>query len=144
MGCQLSIQSCTQAIEAMGPILFDFPRSMFREKRLLLEEIPEEQWEFYQENADNLANLQLLQGLPNQEKSDKAFEEWLMGQSDTPEGLEQYRRLHLIPNVDLSFDNFDTFIRAREQLIFKRLTDILGPQLDASVEIPAEAVRKEQ
>jgi hypothetical protein len=100
----------------------------------LLEGIPEEQWEFYQENADNLANLQLLQGLPNQEKSDQAFEEWLLGQSDTPEDLDHYRRLHLIPDVKLSFDNFDVFIRAREQLILDRLTDLLGPQLKSGVE----------
>lgn len=117
-----------------------FPKSMFREKNLLLEGIPEEQWEFYQENADNLANLQLLQGLPNQEKSDQAFEEWLLGQSDTPEDLDHYRRLHLIPDVKLSFDNFDVFIRAREQLILDRLTDLLGPQLKSGVESPVGLV----
>jgi hypothetical protein len=117
-----------------------FPRSMFRDKELLLQGIPEEQWEFYQENADNLANLQLLQGLPNQEKSDQAFEEWLMGQSDTPEDLEVYRRLHLIPDVDLAFGNFDTFIRAREQLILQRLADLLGSRLETGVESQLEAV----
>lgn len=120
-----------------------FPKSMFREKNLLLEGIPEEQWEFYQENADNLANLQLLQGLPNQEKSDQAFEEWLLGQSDTPEDLDHYRRLHLIPDVKLSFDNFDVFIRAREQLIMGRLTDLLGPQLKSGVESPVGVVTRD-
>jgi hypothetical protein len=115
-----------------------FPRSMFREKNLLLQGIPEEQWEFYKENANNLANLQLLQELPNLEKSDQAFEEWLQGQSETPEDLEVYVRHHLIPDVDLSFDNFDTFVRAREQLILERLADLLGPQLDRGVEGPPQ------
>jgi len=120
-----------------------FPRSMFREKNLLLDGIPEEQWEFYKENANSLANLQLLQGLPNQEKSDQAFEEWLRGQSETPRDLEVYKERHLIPDVDLTFDNFDTFVRAREQLIMEQLAEILGPQLEPGVESPAEAVEDE-
>lgn len=120
-----------------------FPRSMFREKNLLLNGIPEEQWEFYKENANSLANLQLLQGLPNQEKSDQAFEDWLRGESETPTDLEVYRERHLIPDVDLSFDNFDTFVRAREQLILEHLADILGPQLKPGVGSPAEAVTEQ-
>jgi hypothetical protein len=111
-----------------------FPRSMFSDKNLLLQGIPEEQWEFYKESSDNLANLQLLQGLPNQEKSDQDFEEWLQGQNDTLDDLEVYRRLHLIPDVDLSFENFDGFVKAREHLILERLADLLGVFLKPGVE----------
>jgi len=116
------------------------PRSAFRETNLLRNGIPEEKWEFYKENVNSLANLQLLQGLPNQEKSDKAFGEWLRGQSDKRTDLEVYKERHLIPDVDLSFHNFDTFVRAREQLILERLVEILGPRLDPGVESPAEVV----
>lgn len=106
-----------------------FPRSKFSEKHLREQGIPEDQWQFYWDNRDSLANLQLLQGIPNQEKSDKAFEEWLMGYCPEPEDLTSYRMLHLIPDVPISFDNFPEFIQAREKLLLERLAEILGVEL---------------
>ncbi len=50
-----------------------------------------------------------------------------------------YRRLHLIPDVDIAFENFENFIRAREQLVLDRLSEILGPQLEPGTESALEA-----
>jgi hypothetical protein len=105
-----------------------FPRSMFREGDLRERSIPEKEWEFYDDKRDSLANLQLLQGLPNQEKSDQEFEAWLQGLCDTPEDLQHYRAKHLIPEVDLSFDNFPEFIRERERFILAQLASLLDVQ----------------
>lgn len=102
-----------------------YPRSMFSEKELAKRGIPPEDWHMWLDHKDDLGNLQLLQGLPNQEKSDKAFEDWVMNINPTPQDLDHYIKSHLIPDVDLSFENFPDFLKERENLIKKELEDIL-------------------
>jgi hypothetical protein len=103
---------------------------MFHERQLRKQGIPVEDWSFYKEYCDSLANLQLLQGLPNQEKSDQEFEAWLQGLCETPADLDHYRRSHLIPEVDLAFASFPAFIREREWLILEKLAELLDVKLD--------------
>jgi hypothetical protein len=98
-----------------------FPRGLFTDKKLQARGIPRDRWPEWQSRVNDLANLQLLQGLPNQEKSDKDFEAWLETTQGAPTDIEAYRKLHLIPDVDLSFEAFPQFIRAREQVIFERI-----------------------
>lgn len=102
-----------------------FPRSMFDEKELVKWGISLEEREHWQDHKDALANLQLLQGLPNQEKSDQEFEAWLQDTHPTPSDLTAYRQLHLIPDVDLSFDKFPQFVKTREALIKESLRELL-------------------
>ena len=106
-----------------------YPQRMFQQRELKKYGIPEDQWAFYQDNKDSLANLQLLQGLVNQAKLDKEFESWLAGECATPQDLEVYKHNHLIPDVDLSFQNFPQFIKEREQIIFENLANLLGVEL---------------
>ena len=109
-----------------------FPRSMFTEKELERREIPREQWHRWLDHVNDLANLQLLQGIANQEKADKEFEAWLQSSQETPLEMTAYRELHMIPDVDLSFGNFPNFLEAREQAIKKRLADLLEIQAGSS------------
>ena len=102
-----------------------FPRSMFTQKELESRGIPHEEWPLWLDHANDLANLQLLQGIANQEKSDKEFEAWLQSSQQTPLEMESYSRLHLIPDVALSFENFPSFLEAREHVIRERLGDLL-------------------
>ena len=75
----------------------------------------------YIENVNYLGNLQLLEATPNEEKNNKDFDEWLEETySDTAE-LKAYKEKHFIPDVDLSFTNFDEFLEEREKLIVKAL-----------------------
>lgn len=110
-----------------------YPRSMFTPRELGKHGIPEDQWDLYEANANSLANLQLLQGLPNQEKSDKEFEAWLQSTNTTRPELDSYYTNHLIPEVDLSFNNFPQFIAEREKLIMQRLAELFEVQLTDSV-----------
>lgn len=105
-----------------------FPRAMFSEERLRDLGIPAERWPDWLEHKDDLANLQFLQGLVNQEKSDKDFEAWLMGHKDKPEHLAHYRQVHLIPDGPLDFAHFPTFLADRRALLRQRLRDILQPE----------------
>lgn len=104
------------------------PRSMFSKNKLIERGISEEKWHLWLDHKDDLANLQLLQGLPNQEKSDQAFEAWVQDQYPTPQNLEHYKKHHLIPDMDLSFDNFPVFMKKREEKIKNKLREILTIQ----------------
>ncbi len=102
-----------------------FPRSMFTPKQMKKMDIPEERWPEWFEYRDNLANLQLLQGKVNQNKSDKEFEKWLIDQEKEPSGLAAYKEQHYIPDMDLSFTNFPEFMEARAQILKTKLKDLL-------------------
>lgn len=106
-----------------------FPRAMFKKRELRRRGIPEERWYLWLDRVNNLANLQLLQGPVNISKSDQDFESWLMGECPSPPALNEYRQLHLIPDVDLTFEKFPEFIEARMNLLRQRLADILNIQL---------------
>jgi hypothetical protein len=107
-----------------------FPRSMFTNKELAKRGIAQDKWHLWLDHVDDLANLQLLQGLPNQEKSDKEFETWLQSSNTTRPELANYYDNHIIPDVDLSFENFPEFLAAREKMIMERLAELLEVQLE--------------
>jgi len=103
-----------------------FPRSMFTETELTRRGLPSEDWHRWLNHKDDLANLQLLQGLANQQKSDKEFEAWLQSSQQTPHEMGTYCELHFIPtDISLAFENFPEFLKAREQIIRERLAALL-------------------
>lgn len=101
-----------------------FPKKLFTRKSLLKRGIGEDQIEFYLENVNYLANLQLLEGVPNQEKSGTDFETWINDAFPNKKDRKAYMERNYIPDVDLSLGNFEEFIDEREKLIvaaFKKL-----------------------
>lgn len=97
------------------------PKSAFTKRRLEKRGIVGEDAEYYMENYNYLGNLQLLESIPNIEKSAMDYEEWL--QTYVPEDAQaDYKRKHLIPDdVSLSFDSFAEFFETREKLIYEAL-----------------------
>jgi len=81
--------------------------------------------EAWLEHKDDLANLQLLQGRLNQNKSDKEFEAWLKESNPKPDDLEQYKHLHLIPDCELTFKRFPEFLAKRTGIIKRKLEELL-------------------
>ena len=106
-----------------------FPRAMFKKKELERRGIPPDQWPRWLDHVNDLANLQLLQGPENQEKADQEPEAWLRIVCPTPQDLASYRDLHLIPDVDLSFEKYPDFLQTREKLLRRRLADLFGVHL---------------
>jgi hypothetical protein len=101
-----------------------FPQHLFTSKRLKKRGIDEDQIDFYLENYNCLANIQLLEGVPNQEKSGKDFDLWLLEKYPNKKDRKAYMERHYIPDIDLSLENFEEFIEERKKLIsaaFKRL-----------------------
>jgi Protein of unknown function DUF262/Protein of unknown function (DUF1524) len=106
-----------------------FPQSMFTSRELRKRGIPEENWHLWLDQVNGLGNLQLLQGPVNQSKSDQEFESWIKGECPSPADLCSYRELHMIPNVDLSFENFPEFYEARTKLMREKLAELLHVKL---------------
>jgi len=64
--------------------------------------------------------LQLLEKIPNSEKSAADFDKGLQEKIPTSEQAD-YKAKHYIPNVDLSTANFDVFLEKREVLLLEKL-----------------------
>jgi uncharacterized protein with ParB-like and HNH nuclease domain len=102
-----------------------FPRSFFTKKNLTKKGIDENKIEFYLNNYNCLANLQLLEGTPNMEKSDMDFKEWLLKTYPDEQSRKDYMAKHYIPDVDLIFENFEDFISERKKLMFDKFKSLL-------------------
>jgi hypothetical protein len=105
------------------------PRSQFTKARLAKRSISGDDATFYIENVDLLPNLQLLEGIPNQEKSDSDFDEWLSGTFKSKQARQAFMDRNYIPDdVDLEFDNFREFFDERRQRMFDALSKLLKPE----------------
>ena len=78
------------------------------------------------ENFNCLANLQLIEGLPNLEKSDKEFSDWVDENYPNEHERKDYMRKHYIPDVNLGLDDFDNFITERKKLMTQAFRAILN------------------
>lgn len=102
-----------------------YPKSVFTVKRLEKRGITSDAIPFYINNYNYLGNLQLLEAIPNIQKSNMDFDKW-MEQYVPKDARDDYKKKHLIPtSVSLSFDNFEEFFKAREQLIYNSLLEEL-------------------
>lgn len=102
-----------------------FPKSLFTTSKLRKRGLSQESIESFQYNHNFLGNLQLLEATPNIEKLDKEFDKWLKSTYKTPEEISEYKKKHIIPDVDLSFENFADFFNQREKLMVEKLRQIL-------------------
>lgn len=107
-----------------------FPRSFFTTRELRKKGIPEDKHEFYLKNYNYIGNLQLLEGIPNEEKSSKDFKEWLETTYLGEQSRTEYIEKHLIPEVDFDFRNFNEFFNRRNDLIFNNLKELLSDEKD--------------
>jgi hypothetical protein len=101
-----------------------FPKKLFTRTKLARRGVAEDQIDFYMDNYNCLANLQLLEGVPNQEKSGKEFVDWIKERYPYNKDMKSYMERHYIPDVDLSLGNFKQFIEERKKLVsmaFKKL-----------------------
>ena len=102
-----------------------FPRSVFTRAKLLKRGVSSDDVEFFGEQAEQLPNLQLLEGLPNQEKSDLDFQEWLNKNHPEKDERTEYLSRNYIPDIDLSIANFRQFIDKRRKLLKAKFAELL-------------------
>ena len=94
-----------------------FPKTLFTESKLLKLGVPKEDISFYLDNYNCIANLQLLEGIPNQEKSKRNFDEWIMETYPNESDRKLYMQRNYIPDCGLAITNFKEFIEKRKDLI---------------------------
>jgi uncharacterized protein with ParB-like and HNH nuclease domain len=103
-----------------------FPRSLLKSRSKLRKAgLSEKTINYCMENHDYIGNLQLIEGVPNQEKSNKRFKEWLELICPNENEKKEYRKRHFIPEVDLDLDNFQEFMEQREIDIREKLNKVL-------------------
>lgn len=103
-----------------------FPKKLFTAKRLRKRGIDDSDIEFYLDNYNYLANLQLLEGVPNQEKSGTDFDVWVKEKYPNSDDRKAYMKRNYIPDIDLSLENFKEFITEREKLIVSAFKNLLA------------------
>lgn len=101
------------------------PKSFFTDKKLREKNIPEEKIEFYKDNFNYIENLQLLEGTVNEEKLNSDFKSWLSEKYPNENERKDFMRKNYIPDIDLSFDNFEDFTIQRRELMTKKFESIL-------------------
>lgn len=98
-----------------------YPKSKFNQKYLKKQGIDIK--DLYDSNY--LANLQLLDGNQNLEKSNKEFKDWLEENFSEEEKIEYFKRNYIPSNIDFTFENYNNFLLARDELLLKQLKKIL-------------------
>lgn len=87
------------------------------------EKEPDYQWKDFK-YYNSLVNLQMLDANENMAKQDKSLEQWV--NENCGDDRKSFLNKHLIPDVDLSLENFDKFAEAREKLLLDRLIEVLN------------------
>jgi uncharacterized protein with ParB-like and HNH nuclease domain len=102
-----------------------FAKSLFTKKRLSKNGVPDNKHEEFISQVNSIVNLQLLEGIPNQEKSNMLFDKWVEKAYPDLNKRKEYKEKHYIPNINLDLANFDTFIEKRRVELFNRMKSIL-------------------
>jgi hypothetical protein len=100
-----------------------FPQQMFYLTTMKQVGYGEDRWDKYWKLKDRVGNLELLLSHENQEKSNQPFDKWIATRDPS------FRKRHLIPDEPelWKFENFEGFVKKREELIKSRLKLLFGP-----------------
>lgn len=102
-----------------------YPKSKFNKKYLRSKGINEDDIIKYIENVDTIANLQFLEGIVNEEKLDKDFNDWFNEANKSDTEKEKYRKDNYLPDMDYTYENFLDFITERRKMLKEKLIEIL-------------------
>lgn len=102
-----------------------FPKSQFTFPRLRQAGLSDEDAQFCMDNFNRIANLQLLEGLPNQEKSAKDFAMWLNETFRNVNERSDYLRRNMVSEIVFDLAHFRDFIEQRTALMSQRLNEVL-------------------
>lgn len=103
-----------------------FPISRFTKSQLRKSGIAEEDIERYAMQANQIPNLQLLEGSINNEKRATMPADWLSHHFPDAVNNKHYRQKHVLGDVPQSITEFETFFKARRQRLAEMMTSMLG------------------
>lgn len=105
-------------------------RGLLQRKKLIAANLDDDAIQFALDRVNDIPNLQMLQGLPNIEKSDTPLYEWLEKAYPNDEERGEYRRRHFIPDGPYGASEFRAFFEARSVLLVNALGNALGIKSD--------------
>ncbi|MDV7777236.1 DUF262 domain-containing protein [Enterococcus faecalis] len=94
-----------------------FPSSKYKNKKNLREiGYSEEEITFIVEHIDTIVNLQLLEGIPNTEKNNKYFDDWILKRYNSNEELDYYLNRNLLNKVYKKNEFIQMYTDRKEEL----------------------------
>ncbi|MGN0694661.1 MAG: DUF262 domain-containing protein [Lentihominibacter sp.] len=118
---------CHEAHNANQQVDHIWPKALLTSKRALKKAYPtisDEEIRIFKERCNSLANLQLLDSLDNQQKSDREFDEWIETRFANNNAKTTYTVTHFIPEgISYSFKNFVEFFDRRELILRNAIAD---------------------
>jgi hypothetical protein len=103
-----------------------FPRSRFTESRLAKEGVPAAERTEWRERADRLANLQLLDGVVNEEKNASLPSGWIEKTFADPTRRAAFIERHRLGVVPANMSGFPAFFDERRATLLSQLRALLG------------------
>ena len=103
-----------------------FPKSSFSPVRLRTAGVAEEQVETFTDYVNRLGNLQLLEGVVNNEKRAKLPVVWMRECWPDEEARRRYRDRYLLGEVPEELAGFVPFYLARRELLRERIVELVG------------------
>lgn len=98
-----------------------FPSSKYKNKKNLREiGYSEEEITFIVEHIDTIVNLQLLEGIPNTEKNNKYFDDWVLKRYNSNEELDYYLNRNLLNKVYKKNEFIQMYTDRKEELRKRR------------------------
>ena len=105
-----------------------FPAARFTDRQLKEACVPDDKIANLKNRKDGLANLQLLQGAVNSEKSAEMPDKWLSETYPADASRREYQERHMLGHVPDSITEFDKFYDARRTRLKERIGQLLGRQ----------------
>lgn len=100
-----------------------YPKKPFKRK---LQDIKKKYLSDDKDKKDRLFNLQFLTKDLNTAKSDTDPQQWIGDTFTTEEARQKYRKEHLIPDMELTWENIEKFEEKRKQMLVERLKEIFN------------------
>ncbi len=103
-----------------------FPSARLTERQLQRAGVPDDRISEFTLRKNGLANLQLLDGAENAEKSASMPADWLTRSFPDPASRRDYQDRHLLGDVPASITEFVEFYDARRERLKEQITHLLG------------------
>ena len=114
-----------------------WPKAILMSKKAIRRAYPtisEDDIAKFQSRCNCLSNLQLLDHVMNQQKSDTEFELWIDSFFTVPDEKDHYMQMHFIPkNISYKFSNFLNFYEARYNLLYQQIANAFPSDFDVLV-----------
>jgi hypothetical protein len=103
-----------------------FPVAQFTRHKLRSAGVSDDKIDDFIQSRNGLANLQLLHGVKNIEKSAKMPAEWLKEVNSDSTSRQHYRDNYLLGEIPENMPEFDTFYNARRERLKAKIKRLLG------------------